>query len=107
MAKTKMKIRKKRAIFRTLSIFFTILAFLFVFFELSLITHGSWDDVKFSIIFVSPLLAALALLFAIINNVKFHAKSHEIIAALSIVGISALFFCYVMLYASSTVLART
>ena len=107
MAKTKMKIRKKRAILRTISLSLSILTFLLVIFELSLTTHGGWDDLNFSIIFSCPLIAAVAMLIAIINNVKLHAKSHEVVAALSMVGISALFFCYVMVSMSSIVLASS
>ena len=107
MAKTKMKIREKRAILKTISLFFSLLSFLLVFFELSLTTHGGWDDVNFGIIFVCPLIAAVAMLLAIINNVKFHAKSHEIIPALSMVGASALFFCYVMVCISTIVLTSS
>lgn len=107
MAKTKMKLRKKRAILKTISLFFSLLSFLLVFFELSLTTHGGWDDVNFSIIFVCPFIAAIAMLLAIVNSVKFHAKSHEIIPALSMVGVSALFFCYVMVCMSSIVLTSS
>ena len=107
MAKTKTPIRKKRAIMKTISLFLSIIAFLLVFFELSLTMHGGWDDVNFGIIFVCPLIAAIAMLVAIINNVKFRAKSHEIVPALTMVGLSALFFCYVMIYTSTTVLARS
>ena len=101
MAKTKMKIRKKRAILRTFSLFLSLLTFLLVFFELSLTTHGGWDDINFGIIFCCPFVAA------VVNNVKFHSKSHEIIPALSMVGASALFFCYVMVCMSTIVLASS
>ena len=107
MAKIKMKIRKKRAILKTISLALSLLAFLLVFFELSLTTHGGWDDVNFGIIFICPLIAAIAMLVAIVNNVKLHAKSHEIIPALSMVGVSALFFCYVMICLSSIVLKNS
>ncbi len=107
MAKTKMKIRKKRAILRTFSLFLSLLTFLLVFFELSLTTHGGWDDINFGIIFSCPFVAAVAMLLAVVNNVKFHSKSHEIIPALSMVGASALFFCYVMVCMSTIVLASS
>jgi len=107
MAKTKTPIRKKRAILKTISLAFSILAFLLVFFELALTMHGGWDDVNFGIIFICPFLAAVGLLVAIYNSVKMRSKSHEIIPALAMVGISALFFCYVMIYTLTVVLAKS
>ena len=107
MAKTKIPIRKVRRIFRTISLGLSILTFLLVFFELSLTTHGGWDDLNYGLIFIAPLIASVALIAAIINIVRYRAKSHEIIPALSMVGASALFFCYVMLYTSTVLLARS
>lgn len=107
MAKTKMKIRKKRAILKTFSLGLSLLVFLLVFFELSLTTHGGWDDVNFGIIFICPFIAAVAMLLAIVNHVKFHSKTREIIPALSMVGVSALFFCYVMVCMSTIVLTNS
>jgi hypothetical protein len=107
MAKTKMKIRKKRAILKTFSLGLSLLVFLLVFFELSLTTHGGWDDINFGIIFACPFIAAVAMLFAIVNHVKFHSKTHEIIPALSMVGVSALFFCYVMVCMTTIVLTNS
>jgi hypothetical protein len=107
MAKTKITMKKKRSVLRRISIGLSILSFLMVFFELALTMHGGWDDVSFRIVFITPLIAALAMIAAILNIVKFHAKSHEIIPALSMVAISALFFCYVMVYTSTVMLAQS
>ena len=106
MAKTKIPIRKKRLIMKIISLALSLFAFLLVFFELSLTMHGGWDDVNFSIVFVTPLISAVAMVFAVINEVKFRSKTHEIIPALSMVAISALFFCYVMIYTSTSFLTR-
>ena len=106
MAKTKIPIRKKRLVLKTLSLSLSLLAFLLVFFELALTMHGGWDDVNFGIVFITPLISAVAMLFAIVNSVKFRSKSREIIPALSMVAVSALFFCYVMIYTSTIFLAR-
>lgn len=101
-----MPIRKKRTIFKAVSSSLSLLAFLMVLFELSLTMHGGWDDVNFGVVFIAPLIAAVAMLFAIVNAVKFRSKSYEIVPALAMVAVSALFFCYVMVYASATFLAR-
>jgi hypothetical protein len=106
MAKTKIGIRKKRQIAYIVSLFLSMLAFLLVFFELSLTIHGGWDDINYTIIFATPLISALAMIFAIVNITKFRAKSAGLIPALSMVMISALFFCYVMVYTSTALLAR-
>ena len=106
MAKTKISIRKKRRLLRTISWFLSGFVFLAVFFELSLTMHGGWDDVNFGIVFVLPFIAAIALIVAIRNIVKNRAKSSEIFPALSMVAISAIFFCYVMIYTSAVLLAK-
>lgn len=107
MAKTKIPIRKKRYILKAVSLTLSSAAFLLVFFELSLTMHGGWDDVNYDIIFVCPFIAAMAMIFAIINHVKFRSKGHEIVPAVTMVGISALFFCYVMVYTTTTLLAKS
>jgi hypothetical protein len=76
-----------------------------VFFEITLLFHGGWDDVNYTAVFAAPLVAAIAMLISIANIVKFRAKSHEIIFALSMVAASALFFCCVMLFTSTTYIA--
>ena len=92
---------------RDLSLLLSVLSFLLVFFELNLTFHGGWDDLNFKVIFVTPLVAAVALIAAVVNVAKFRAKSRIIIPALSMVAISALFFCYVMITTSVTMLARS
>ena len=106
MAKTKIPIKKKRLFLRSISLGLSLLSFLTVFFELTLTTHGGWDDLNYGIIFATPLIAAVAMIAAVINIAKYRAKSLEIVPALSMVGISAMFFCYVMLYTSTTLLAN-
>lgn len=105
MAKTKISLKEKRRFVRAFSLGCSLVAFMLVFFELSLMMHGDWDDVNYTGVFVAPLIAAAGMLFAIFNIVKYRAKTHELVAALSIVAISALFFCYAMVYTSSIYLA--
>ncbi len=88
--------KKRREHLRATSLLVSLLAFLMVFFEFMLTTHGGWDDLNYSIIFVTPFVAAVAMMLAVVNIVKNHARSHEIVPALSIVAISSMFFCYVM-----------
>jgi ABC-type Fe3+-siderophore transport system permease subunit len=107
MAKTKTPIKKKRFLLRTISLGLSALAFLLVFFELVLTMHGGWDDLSYRVIFVAPFVSAVAMVVAVINIAKNRAKSHEIIPALSMVAISTLFFCYVMVYMSTAMLARS
>lgn len=91
---------------RAISLGCSLVAFILVFFELSLIMHGDWDDVNYTVVFAAPLISAAGMLFAIFDIVKFRAKTHELVTALTMVAISALFFCYAMVYASSIYLAR-
>ena len=105
MAKTKISIREKRKYTFCLSIVFSCLAFILVFFEFTLLFHGGWDDVNYTAVFAAPLVSSIAMLLAIINIVKFRAKSHEIVFALSMVAVSALFFCCVMLFTSTAYIA--
>ncbi|MCQ2571227.1 MAG: hypothetical protein MJ154_03200 [Candidatus Saccharibacteria bacterium] len=107
MTKIKISIRKKRFILKVLSLCLSTVAFLLVFFESTLTLHGGWDDINYDIIFTCPLIAAISMIFAIINNVKFRSKSYEIVPALSMVAISALFFCYVMVYTTTSLLASS
>lgn len=100
MAKTKRTVKKQREKFRLLSLCIGFLAFLLVFFEFVLTMHGGWDDLSYRVIFAAPLVAAVSLIFAIINIVKYRAKGYEIIPPLSMVAVSSLFFCYVMVYVS-------
>ena len=98
--KTKIPIKKTRLILRVISLALTLLAFSGVFFEVTVIAHGGWADVSHSAVFVAPLFASVAMLAAVINIVKFRSKGKELIPALAMVIITALFFCYVMLYTS-------
>ena len=99
--------KKRREFFRFASLGLSLIAFLLVFFEFMLTTHGGWDDINMTIIFLTPLVAAIAMIIAIVNIVKNRARSHEIISALSVVVISSLFFCYVMVYSSTVLLASS
>ena len=107
MAKTKISIKEKRRIIRAFSLGCSLVAFILMFFELSLIFHGDLDDVNYTMVFATPLISATGMLFAIVNIIKFRARTHELVASLSMVAISALFFCYAMLYASTVYLAST
>jgi hypothetical protein len=104
MAKTKISIKKKRAITRLLSYFLSAIAFLLIFFELILTVHGNWDDLNYTMIFAAPAVAASSMIVAVVNIVKYRAHSSGLVPALSMVAVSALFFCYVMLYTSTQVL---
>ena len=106
MIKTKIPIKKKRFALRFASLFLSLLAFLVVFFELMLTLHGGWADINYSAIFVAPFFAALGLLLAIFNVVKFRSKGRELVPALSMVVISAFFFCYIMVYMSRVLIAQ-
>ncbi len=98
--KTKIPIKTKRLTMRIISLSLTVLAFLVVFFELTVIIHGGWADVSHSAVFIAPLFAAVAMLAAVINIVKFRSSGKELVPALAMVVVTALFFCYVMLYTS-------
>ena len=98
--KTKIPIKQKRLFLRVISLSLTILAFLVVFFEFTVIVHGGWADVSHSAVFIAPLFASIGMLAAVINIVKFRSRGRELVPALSMVVLTALFFCYVMLYTS-------
>ena len=98
--KTKIPIKQKRLFLRVISLSLTILAFLVVFFEITVILHGGWADVSHSAVFIAPLFASIGMLAAVINIVKFRSRGKELVPALSMVVLTALFFCYVMLYTS-------
>ena len=106
MAKTKISIRKKREFLRIMSVGFSALAFLLIFFELVVALHGGWDDLNYTAIFVAPIAALLSLIAALLNIVKFRAKGREVAPTLAAVALSALFFCFVMVYTSAVTLAR-
>jgi cytochrome bd-type quinol oxidase subunit 2 len=98
--KTKIPIKKTRLVLRVVSLSLSLLAFLVVFFELTVIVHGGWADVSHSAVFIAPLFASVGMLAAVINIVKYRSKGKELVPALAMVVMSALFFCYVMLYTS-------
>ena len=98
--KTKIPIKKTRLVLRVVSLSLSLLAFLVVFFELTVIMHGGWADVSHSAVFIAPLFASVGLLAAVINIVKYRSKGKELVPALAMVVMTALFFCYVMLYTS-------
>ena len=98
--KTKIPIKKTRLILRVASLSLSLLAFLVVFFELTVIMHGGWADVSHSAVFIAPLFASVGMLAAVINIVKYRSKGKELVPALAMVVMTALFFCYVMLYTS-------
>lgn len=101
MAKIKISIQKRRQILRDLSISFSVLAFILVFFEFCLALRDDWDDLNMGAVFVAPLFAAVGMMLAILNIVRCRAKTREIIGALAMVALSALFFCFVMLSTSA------
>jgi len=101
MAKTKIAIKKRRQILRDLSISFSILSLILVFFELLLTLRDDWDDLNMGAVFVAPLFASVGMMLAILNIVRCRAKSKEIIFALAMVAVSALFFCFVMVSTSA------
>lgn len=96
MAKTKITLKKRRQILRDLSIFFSVLSSVLVIFEFFLAIHDNWDDLNMGAVFVAPLFAAVAMMLAILNIVHCRTRSKEIIWALAMVALSALFFCFVM-----------
>ena len=98
--KTKIPIKKTRLILRVASLSLSLLAFLVVFFEMTVIMHGGWADVSHSAVFIAPLFAAVGMLAAVVNIVKYRSKGKELVPALAMVVMTALFFCYVMLYTS-------
>ena len=98
--KTKIPIKKTRLILRVASLSLSLLAFLVVFFEMTVIMHGGWADVSHSAVFIAPLLASVGMLAAVVNIVKYRSKGKELVPALAMVVMTALFFCYVMLYTS-------
>lgn len=98
--KTKIPIKKTRLILRVASLSLSLLAFLVVFFEMTVIMHGGWADVSHSAVFIAPLFASVGMLAAVINIVKYRSKGKELVPALAMVVMTALFFCYVMLYTS-------
>ena len=98
--KTKIPIKKTRLVLRVVSLSLSLLAFLVVFFELTVIAHGGWADVSHSAVFIAPLFASVGMLAAVINIVKYRSKGKELVPALAMVVMTALFFCYVMLYTS-------
>lgn len=100
MAKTKISIKKRRQILRDLSIAFGVLSFILVFFESLLALRDDWDDLNMGAVFVAPLFASVGMMLAILNIVRCHTKSKEIIWALIMVALSALFFCFVMVSTS-------
>lgn len=107
MAKTKISIREKRHIVHVFTLSLTAVAFISVFFELSLLFHGGWDDVNYTIVSATPLIATAALLLSIMNVVKYRSKSRDLVASLSMVAVSSLFFCFVMVYTSTVYLANS
>jgi hypothetical protein len=98
--KTKIPIKKTRLILRVASLSLSLLAFLVVFFEMTVIIHGGWADVSHSAVFIAPLFASVGMLAAVVNIVKYRSKGKELVPALAMVVMTALFFCYVMLYTS-------
>ena len=98
--KTKIPIKKTRLILRVASLSLSLLAFLVVFFEMPVIMHGGWADVSHSAVFIAPLFASVGMLAAVVNIVKYRSKGKELVPALAMVVMTALFFCYVMLYTS-------
>ena len=72
-----------------------------VLFEFFLVLRGNWDDINMGAVFVAPLFAAIGMMLAILNIVRCHAKTKEIVWALAMVALSALFFCFVMLRISA------
>ena len=98
--KTKIPIKKTRLILRVASLSLSLLAFLVVFFEMTVIMHGGWADVSHSAVFIAPLFASVGMLAALVNIVKYRSKGKELVPALAMVVMTALFFCYVMLYTS-------
>ena len=98
--KTKIPIKKTRLILRVASLSLSLLAFLVVFFEMTVIMHGGWADVSHSAVFIAPLFASVGMLAAVVNIVKYRSKGKELVPALAMVVTTALFFCYVMLYTS-------
>ncbi len=98
--KTKIPIKKTRLILRVASLSLSLLAFLVVFFEMTVIMHGGWADVSHSAVFIAPLFASVGMLAAVVNIVKYRSKGKELVPALAMVVMTALFFCYVMLYTS-------
>lgn len=101
MAKTKITIKKRRQILRDLSIVFSVMSSILVLFEFFLVLRGNWDDINMGAVFVAPLFAAIGMMLAILNIVRCHAKTKEIVWALAMVALSALFFCFVMLRISA------
>ena len=101
MSKTKITIKKRRQILRDLSIVFSVMSSILVLFEFFLVLRGNWDDINMGAVFVAPLFAAIGMMLAILNIVRCHAKTKEIVWALAMVALSALFFCFVMLRISA------
>ena len=101
MAKTKISIKKRRQVLRDLSIFFSVLSSVLVVFEFFLAIRDDWDDLNMGAVFVAPLFAAVAMILAILNIVHCRARSKEIIWALAMVALSAIFFCFVMVRMSA------
>lgn len=106
MAKIKIPIKTRRRIAGITSWALSTLALIVVFFEFFLTTHGDWDDVNIGAVFAAPLFAGVSLVFAIINIVSNRSKSKEVFVSLAAVALSAIFFCYVMLYTSVVLLAK-
>lgn len=101
MAKTKITIKKRRQILRDFSILFTALSSILVIFEFFLAIRDDWDDLNMGAVFVAPLFAAIGMMLAILNIVRCRARTKEIVWALAMVALSALFFCFVMLRISA------
>lgn len=88
-ALSKKQEQSKRRRLRWWTVFFVTLAFLFVFFNFTLAISGGWDDLSMVAIFVSPIVAGVALLIAGVNIAKYRAQNYELIAPLAILGLSA------------------
>ncbi len=109
MANTKKKktIREKRQLLCGISLTLSFLAFLFLLFEFSLTTHGGWDDMNYGLVSCIPLIAAASMFVAIVNIVKYRTQTKEIAPAIMMVTLSSFFYCYVMIYTTTVVLANS
>ena len=106
MAKNKKPIKTMRKYLHLSSFGLSAVAFCLVFFELTLTMHGGWDDLSLLIIVLAPIIAILSVIIAVLNVTKYRAKKCELLPAISVVGISLLFFWYVMIFSSATLIAK-
>ncbi len=96
------KAKQLNHLFNVLVIVIDTVVFVRVLFNYALTINGNWDDINAPTLMIFTSASIVALFLSLLNNTHYKGHPSYVLASVLVLGLSAIFFMYVLLAVSFT-----